>query len=294
MSIKEELKEKKYRYKRKHKLKKMTYNYGDVVEKEDRIVCYMMKCFENKYIINLNKRLYLDCDITKPIYYVFDGFNFDYNGVKISSNAANFVFKNCRFAKETNIETVANCMFDNCEFSTGVNSNIITGNLIIKNCKFNCLCMDEISALNELSIIDTNIIVNNGSNILSGGSLLFKNVNVTTSGFLQLSSGIICSDNSKFRCSELIYIKAEELGNMHVNSLVVAYNGKKIGSGELNISETKEPLDFERRKLINMLNLIKDEVERINNNELEKVSSYVMNNLTYKNNSRPISRILKR
>ena len=103
-------------------LGKLTHNLGEVVVKDDRIICYVnaekIGLFKSKITLGMHflpkqgdiKKYNLD----KPIYFIFNHINFyDRVWLYCPIEEYNIVFKNCDFKREIHIEQTKNVTFQN-------------------------------------------------------------------------------------------------------------------------------------------------------------------------------------
>ena len=107
---------------------------GTITEEQDRFVCYVEQEKLNKYQNNLDTyKLNLpgiaNCflgsieykikhGIIKPIYYIFDGIEFN-KPIKLYSPNTNTIFKNCIFHKAMTMLVVNGIVFENNQYCDG-------------------------------------------------------------------------------------------------------------------------------------------------------------------------------
>ena len=139
-------------------LKSSVTNIGRIVEEKDRIICYVdQKSLEkykgNKPIYELNlydmnqvtdgtkeqvKKLGLD----KPVYYIFEGINFN-TAVELVSRWATIVFKNCTFNKGINVLWSNNIVFESNKYIGWLNIYFYSYSFM------NINGVDELTFINE-------------------------------------------------------------------------------------------------------------------------------------------------
>ena len=113
-------------------LKKSICNIGKIVEEEDKIICYVDQKYIDRYKGNkpfyklrLNgmnqvtegiKENVEKFRLNKPVYYVFDGIQFN-TGLEITSMWSDVIFKNCTFDKNIGIIWGDEITFENNKYT---------------------------------------------------------------------------------------------------------------------------------------------------------------------------------
>ena len=125
-------------------IKNRIANIGEIIEEEDKIICYVkqdMLAIECIGLIDVlfidgffkddeNNRKYLNrLNLDKPIYYIFDGIYFDWCFRFCSRGDCNNIFRNCTFRIGITITKATNVTFEN---NTYIN-HIEPGYLIYTN-----------------------------------------------------------------------------------------------------------------------------------------------------------------
>lgn len=150
-----------YNKARKAYLKKSICNIGRIVEKDDKIICYVeQKAIDrykgNKpfYELKLNginqvtdgiKEIVENFRLNKPVYYIFDGIEFD-SAVQITSLWANVTFRNCIFNKNIGIIWGDEIFFEHNKYIDYC-SNYFYGN-----------CFLTADRINKLTFINDNFV----------------------------------------------------------------------------------------------------------------------------------------
>lgn len=131
--IKEGIRLRKYNELRQKYLKKFICNIGRIIEEENRIICYVdQKSLEEYrgvdpcYSLRLNgmtiarEEIAEKFNFNKPVYYIFDNISFN-NAIKMTSDCAQVVFKNCSFDKNVGILWGDEITFENNKFKDRCN-----------------------------------------------------------------------------------------------------------------------------------------------------------------------------
>lgn len=250
---------------RKQALKILTGNLGRVIEKKDKIICYVDKENENKKIIELfnsksNKNLEISrlYEINKPIYYIFDSLNFNYTTNILGYDNVRVIMNNCNFINgEYLIEINGKCRIDSCRF-TGI-LDIDSNNLKIINSYLNGTGNRFlIHSLYGLNISDTKIDVCDSLFLfIKSDNISFGNVNINGRGVdieafnLDISKdSIINSESTSIRCLE---------SNMSMDNIK---NSKTYSYCDSNSWHTQNISDYDlkekRIKLIDTLKKVKN------------------------------------
>lgn len=121
-----------YNRARKVYLKKSICNIGRIVEKDDKIICYveqkLLDSYKGNYPIyklmlqGMNqvtdgiKETVENFRLNKPVYYIFDGIEFK-RALEFSSRWAHVIFRNCTFNKNIGIIWGEEVLFENNKYS---------------------------------------------------------------------------------------------------------------------------------------------------------------------------------
>lgn len=286
MNIIEYIKQSKEINDKKRTFQVITGDLGKVIEEEDRLVCYVDKRVQKMKRIELyntssNRNKF--CQIKKPLYYVFSFLDFDKSAEIIGYDNVDVIFENCNLGN--NIVINGDCTINNCEIDS-LWLGIYAKKLRVNNCNINCINSIKISTSKELYMNDVNINSKNDFIKLSSRiDSLFNDVYLKGNGILNIISPYIIFENSYFS-SDIIRITSTDFNNVEVNASNVICNDKKIGNGDLIISNEVTPLSKERNNLVNVLNKVKSAAEKINAEEIKNSTNII--------NNKAIGRILKR
>lgn len=264
---------------RNYELKRITGNLGNVVEEDDKIVCFLFKFNSENEVIDLlnydsikrNKKH----GISKPIYYVLDGINFDDETKIIGHDGVNVIINNCKLPHCIMID--GNCQINNCNYKSSMECNISAGDLKLKDCEINSRGFLRVVGLTNLQVLNTSI-NNYGGNIIlhSLNNILFDSSRVYSSIVLSFLSLEISSNNSTFASSK-VEIISDYFNTLDITAGSVECNGKLVGRGRIGVSRENTPLSTERQKLIAVLNNIYNKCDTTREEILRRVSSDVYN-----------------
>ena len=129
--IKEKAKAKLYDIGRKIYLKDSICNIGEIVEEEDKIVCYVTKDALAKYrkgcpvyeltltgisdVTEKDKEVARKFNLNKPFYSIFENIEFR-SSLHFSSICAHVIFKNCTFSTSVRISFADDVIFENNKY----------------------------------------------------------------------------------------------------------------------------------------------------------------------------------
>lgn len=281
-----------YKLGRKQEIIQHTTRLGKIIEKEDKIVCYVddkkLKKKQKKYICGIELkgiRNYTEKQIKqikffkldKPTYYVFKNIIFDSPiKMKFYSNNAHVIFKNCTFKRNikidyaNNIKFISNKYEDNGFSYNGYYKDEEKIFININGCN-NLEIYDEcitnskeehhptkfgIKVRNAESIKIIDSIINIDNSVMYQGKIIIEN-----KGEINLQSKELLIDNSVLESPE-IYIESDEI--YHEKSLINATNGIIIENKNNNL-EYNTPKILTPYLVYNGLELIK-----ISKNETKK------------------------
>ena len=291
-------------------LKYYISNIGRIVEEEDKIICYVDQKSLEKYkgnnpiyelkLYGMNqvtdgikeqvKKLGLD----KPVYYIFDGINFN-TAVKLVSRWATIVFKNCTFNKGINVLWCDNIVFENNKYIDWANI-YFTSDIFM-----NINRVNELTFINEefknsyeyTKIYDTNFGMRLNAKRLNITNCIFGDatttrINITSEETrlynsnlkakeIHLNSESIKSENSTFMASDGIEIDNQ---NSDFNSIVYApivfYNGIVLEGKNNNVHEVNSAnalLNDARKEFLTKLYEVYNQCRYINNQKLENLKT---------------------
>lgn len=308
--IKRYISKKSYEKLRQEYLKSTITNIGRIVEEEDKIICYVdQKSLEkykgNKPIYELKlygmnqvtdgiKEKVKEFGLDKPVYYIFDGINFN-TAVKLASRWATIVFKNCTFNKGINVLWSNNIVFEsnkyidwaNIYFYSDIFMNInrvekltfINENFVNSFEEKKHIQANFGMRLNAKRLNITNCIFGDATttwiNIISEETRLY-NSNLKAKE-IHLNSESIKSENSTFMASDGIEIDNQ---NSDFNSIVYApivfYNGIVLEGKNNNVHEVNSAnalLNDARKEFLTKLYEVYNQCRYINNQKLENLKT---------------------
>lgn len=283
--------------KRKIILKRITGNLGKVVEKEDKIICYVKQTAvngltKNLTLLNSTSNKFKEHVICKPIHYVFNNLTctsniYGYNNVSTE-------FNNCNFNYCDNIDIDGSCHINSSQFNSSIGFRIYANNLTIKSSDINPLGYKSftISANQKLEI--QNITTGekkpyrclNKINIYSLNNTIVKDTTINCTNIC-INTPKLTLLNSSINAINKADIKSNNISGLLIDAKTLSCNDVLINHNEkILINKEITPLSKNRDKLIETLKLIKDKCESLNNEEI--------NNITKKIENKPISKILKK
>ena len=291
-------------------LKYYISNIGRIVEEEDKIICYVDQKSLEKYkgnnpiyelkLYGMNqvtdgiKEKVKEFGLDKPVYYIFDGINFN-TAVKLVSRWATIVFKNCTFNKGINVLWCDNIVFENNKYIDWANI-YFTSDIFM-----NINRVNELTFINEefknsyeyTKIYDTNFgmriyakklnfincmmgdATTTRINIISEETRLY-NSNLKAKE-IHLNSESIKSENSTFMASDGIEINNQ---NCDFNSIVYApivfYNGIVLEDRNNNgheINSANALLNDARKEFLTKLYEVYNQCRYINDQKLENLKT---------------------
>ena len=308
-----------YKQLRKYYLKKITRNYGKIVEHENKIICYVKqnkinkgkqnKVFRHNFLL-LNsvdftledKKLIDYFKLDKPVYYIFDNITFK-EGLTFYSINANVLFKNCSFYKGIEIPNADTITFENnkyfCRFLmhhsrnsffysrskklTFLNDHFFNNDKEHHPTKFGMNIETDI-----LEICNTELNSEYPGNIvIEANKTIIKNSKIKAHE-LYLDSKKIDFLNSSITCKNGLIIENNECDKLkNIDSPIIIYNGVDLTSKKNETIEKKElELKIEREKIIKKLKERKQHCEQLKIRELQKVETNF--------NNQTIDKVLKR
>ena len=301
-NIRKKINSKLYNFERNSYIKMVIKEVGQIVEEEDRIMVYAnqklvdkrtKKVLYDMFLIGMDSyasKLVCEYNLDKPVYYIFDGINFDCF-VKLDSQSCNVIFKNCTFVNGLSVLACDNLTLENNKYynwtdfySTGkpfLNGKI--GHLTIKNDDF--INSDNNKAFGEtkfgisVSAINADII---NSNICADGrgciDIKADKISITNSKItapeIYLDVNNITSANSVLSASDGIIIDDKKYDfNANIQAPTIVYNGVFINSVKDNISVNKEYVECmkARQALVSSLKNIGESCQQINERKASEI-----------------------
>lgn len=317
--IKEGIRLRKYNELRQKYLKKFICNIGRIIEEENRIICYVdQKSLEEYrgvdpcYSLRLNgmtiarEEIAEKFNFNKPVYYIFDNISFN-NAIKMTSDCAQVVFKNCSFNKNVGILWGDEITFENNKFKDHC------------NVYFYGKCFLTANNVKKISFINENFM--NSYELKEYGNPLFgmmidagvveiinSEINAEAPAAINIETKKLRMKNSKLQAPE-IYIDSQSIefdGIMQasdgvmienancdfsgmVKAPIIIYNGidlaNKINS-TCDITADTVTLAEARKEFVEKLKIVSDYCQQINARQMQ----VVQNNL----NNRSVLRTLKK
>ena len=253
-----------------------------------------------------DKKMLKKYDLTKPIYYVFDNIVFD-NTLSLSSVNSNVIIKNCTFKGTIELRWNENITFENNKYEAtkplfvenpcfiydrrGI-GNITFINENIGDSKDKNQSLDNI----VISLKASNIrLINTSINISNPGILILKanEINIENSSIsgekVSIVSNSINFENSKIKANEAVTIKNKnnDFGGKVISPIVV-YNNVDLSEKEgityidkETVNQRNDELRFEkelknaRLLLIEKLKEIRDNCNKVNDKEIEKLRNEI-------------------
>lgn len=317
--IKEGIRLRKYNELRQKYLKKFICNIGRIIEEENRIICYVdQKSLEEYrgvdpcYSLRLNgmtiarEEIAEKFNFNKPVYYIFDNISFN-NAIKMTSDCAQVVFKNCSFNKNVGILWGDEITFKNNKFKDHCNV------YFYGKCFLTANNVKKISFINE-NFMNSYELKKYGNPLfgmrIDAGVVEFINseINAEASAAINIEAKKLRIKNSKLQAPE-IYIDSQSIefdGIMQaddgvmienancdfsgmVKSPIIIYNGidlaNKINS-TCDITADTVTLAKVRKEFVEKLKIVSDYCQQINARQMQ----VVQNNL----NNRSVLRTLKK
>ena len=232
--------------------------------------------------------------LDKPVYYIFDGINFN-TAVKLVSRWATIVFKNCTFNKGINVLWCDNIVFENNKYIDWANI-YFTSDIFM-----NINRVNELTFINEefknsyeyTKIYDTNFGMRLNAKRLNITNCIFGDetttrINITSEETrlynsnlkakeIHLNSESIKSENSTFMASDGVEIDNQ---NSDFNSIVytpiVFYNGIVLEGKNNNVHEVNSAnalLNDARKEFLTKLYEVYNQCRYINNQKLENLKT---------------------
>ena len=250
-----------YNRERDNVIKKWIINIGDIIEEEDKIICYVKqeKLIEecrktidyleldglfrgDKFYIDYLNRLNLD----KPVYYIFDGINFEWWFKFKSKWNCNVTFKNCNFRKGLFIKEADNVIFENNTYYDYYNSSCLRysdyltceniGKLTFKNEKFVNMAMGMVPNnfgininTDIIKIIDSHIDCGESGDInISANKMIVMNSDIDVGKLIMIVDKLIYF-NSNINAKDRVVINNKNKDYIgYISAPMIIYNGVMV------------------------------------------------------------------
>lgn len=303
------LKESIYKLAREYVKKQLTRNLGKVIEEDDRLICYVNKhkCEKNIFtntfacggITDNDRHLAKVYNLDKPIYYVFDGLEFDKNQVYIYGyDNVNIIIRNCKFFYGLHVRVHGKCFLSENSYirafrglSVYADDITIKDMNIINELKYTNNLHVEIAADDNLNIINSYIGKMNEKitiDISAGKKMVIDNSQIEGDNIKCESPKIETHHDSSLIATKRVNLNVKDFEPIKITSPVVVLNNNEINSNNkpIKLKQLTNPLSIKRLELIELLKRVKDKCDNVNSNEIDEYKSYI--------NNRSISKTLKK
>lgn len=311
--INEKMQEYKYNIERQKFMSRWISNIGDIKEEEERIICYVSKALLKGptitcYGMPTNEKCKQSVEyykLEKPVYYIFDGFEFN-NVSFLSVFNSVLIFKNCTFNSRVNFVDVNKVVLENNTYvstekdkyrpgsflSGDIEELVIQNDTLVNN--FKCRSIETDFGVNlktkRFTILESTIVAENEGQIyIQAQEANF--MDATLEAFeIYLDLDTIAYADSLLKSNQGIMIDNKncncdlEMGFYHVEAPYVVYNGVEI------IKEEKEEQEKEQDNLVEARIPLVQFFTNLQNKGNQKI---VMQYLKTESDQ-PISRVLKK
>lgn len=288
--LKEKMNEYLYNLERKNFMERWLTNIGTFQEEEDKIICHVSQKSLERYIKRKGNTIFCygmppyekvkqeieDFKLNKPVYYIFDGIEFNLERFLSLFNSI-MIFKNCTFNNNLYFSDAVKVVLENNTYRSWTKNSFRSGEflsgsvheLIIRNerlvnsyeyGKNNSDFGIDITT-DRFTIIDSTICAENEGQINIKAKETYFMGSVIESPEIYLDSGKIVYKNSLMKSTKGIIIENENkncdlnTGFYHVESPYVVYNGVEIINKEKEEQEKNQDNLVEARKpLVQFLN----------------------------------------
>lgn len=241
-----------YNKMRKKYLNKCICNIGDIVEEEDKIICYVKQDLLDKQIrknltlgLSLNgintanedlKKIADYFDLNKPVDYVFENINFNIYWLKFSSLFAHVTFRNCKFYDYIKIIFANDVTFENNKYYQPYSTHGMD------NCFLDVYSIEKLAFINEVFINSAEVVDLTEYNIstpkfgikIKGEEIEVINTNVNANDQVNIQSNKINIDNSHI-CAKDVYIETKDMN--FYNSSIKAEEGVMLDTTNCNFMD---------------------------------------------------------
>ena len=238
-------------------------------------------------------------NINKPIYYIIDGIDFGKHVIHIIGyNNTKVIIRNCKFPYGLIVSINGDCLLEK-SYVCAVMYNLLIGadNITIKDMYiYNELRYTQgldikIGADNNLNIIDSNIgRLRERTNVsLEAGNILnLDNSDIRGDSIECKAKKIVTHHASRLLSDNKVEIKTNNFESIKIESPEIYVNNNKINNNGKTVVLKQEtnPLSIKRLELVELLNQVKNECEKIN---LENIQKY-----EYELKNKAVNRILKK
>ena len=311
-----------YNYKRRMLIKSFVTDIGEIIEEQDRLICMVSqdcldKLFDEVvYSLSLNGVTSLEKDmynkifsygLNKPVYYIFDGINFDKTLEFYANSNTYVIFRNCIFRHGVYVYWADDVTFENnsyyyddVKYSFGntflyslynmvpmindlrfINDNLVSLDLFYHPTKFGLYIY-----IDNLEIIDTKINLVNEESSFSIKAVNTKIIN----SLIDVSEFYLDFDrSSKIKASNGIIIDNfnGDLDISNIETPYLVYNGVEVNSC-VNEEDNKYALELRdsRNNFISTIRAILDECLIANEEKISEIRNSLEN--------RTLRRVLKK
>ena len=303
--------------KRKKAIKNITGNLGFVVEKEDKLICYVQKekfhfyggFAVESYVIRIedfkksNSDLVEKYGLDKEIVYVLDGLTFDEKEpvkINVFDNDSRLEIKNCRFDRGVVINYPKECIIKNTIINTDYlryECEIKASDLILDNVEINnndnmllfnkvrIYAKDSIKIRNSIIKADTCVIGN-----LNTRKVSIDESNLSTRKKVQIMAKDITTKGSSVISEEWISIYTRtynKLLGLLLKANFIDINGKTLCKKSIETPVYLKALDDLDNSRLKLLNLLKSGIKDLESQREDKIT------LVKKNfNEQPVGRLI--
>ena len=281
-----------YNKKRNKVLSQLTGNLGEVIETEDKIICYVDKnnCKQESFsyiipcsgIMTKDKAIAEKYGLNKPICYVIDGFELNNKKIYIFGHKnCEIIIKNSNFSNMLFVNVDGKCTLENShinnQFVFIYAKDLIIKDTIIKS-TFNTA--KESRTINISISADDNIEINNSSIGDERLNVKIKNIGQLHIYNSKIIGNIVNCKAERIRSTPKSWLIANE--NLKINS--IEFSNITVYTPNLNcndttftnlttpmiLKKTKDMLKTKKLELLAILNEIKNIVSNKNEEELKK------------------------
>lgn len=265
--------------KRKYFKKTLTGKLGRVVEKEDKIICYVRKSKckkeKNRYTIHCygvsgkNKELAEKYNLNKPICYVIENKQFTDGEVFIFGRYNNeVIIKDCDFKHNLYVLTNGKCILENTAIRTASSLILNAKEIVLKDMKLNYslvwlkrILKFDIFADKRIDIINSDI----GDESIDISLETDKDINIINSNIigdevLISANKIIADENSSIE-SKFLELEVEEYKTINIRTLEFVHKKMNLTREIRTVIANKQVKSSRNttEKLLENLEMLKNE-----------------------------------
>ena len=271
---------------KKQYLNRFTNGIGKIIEEEDKFVCYVDKeklDFDNCVAGQLHLYAYSSSiedmdhfgklfEFDKPIYYIFDGLEFD-RLVLHTYGDVHVIFKNCHFCDSVIMEYANDVTFENNKhynsdsLKYGIINKYLKGN--VKNLRFindNFYNKDmpyDYGYFNidlkvdELSIIDTDMNIQKFVSVKENKFIKnCRNISLNANSMV-VNNSIINATNVKLNCNEIDSVNSKIIGK---NEVIINEEDNKMDISSVNSSR----FIYNYKEVVDEKDIVNDNTDKVN------------------------------